>query len=830
MKFLSISFILALMSLLPLSAATTEEYGLQVKSLASLDVDPTSLVLENGEPLSLRRKPLELSFGLYNCAERPFGCVLRMISQDGFSIDLMNTVDQHGVYRPQIVAGDINCVIPATIRWDEWVDVRISINPTGGGMLIDYDGISANIDSEQLSEVRSLRFSFGNCPFEGYKVNSVASIAVRDVRIVSDGRLIRHWPLLKHCQNDTFDEVEGVKAVAVNPEWIADRTISLKHLMSSEYDDFVDVVYDGDDLFYFLLPDGTVNVWNVASGAQESIRPRSGISPSNAPNQSKWCNDGRILSYCIAQNRYGVYDLKTNTWNNNRPSDPNAIYWNVTTSWDEMRSRLYSFGGYGFHHFSNILRVFSPDNPESSIAVTLDKIAPRFFASSVVLGDDLYIFGGEGSYSGNQGIVEEYFFDLHRVDLETFQETLVWEASELPFGKFIPGENLVYDEHEKCFYTTAITDRDFVLAKLGFEAPLIEPVSLPAGVRIDANIQYTNLYRNRQGDCMYALFIQTSESGRTKVDIMDIDLPLRPVDEVIVAEGAYEESKDIFSYSNVLVALTLLLFIASVCIFLTYNRKYNAGRRLRNLKDVSELDELYDFSRNSIRIIGGFAVRNRDGEDISSLFSPTLRKLLSALILYTVKFNHGIQGDKLNMLIWGYKPEGTASNNRNVYISRLRAVLEGMDGISISTKNKYLSISMSDEVLCDYRELMGLFEEPESSRDQLRILCLLLRGSLLPNLHDEWVGEFKNDYSSMALTFLNQQIDNDNLSEGVRVRLADTIMMYDKLNERALRIKCSISHADGNIASAKEAYDAFCREYMAVIGEEYAVPFKQIIS
>lgn len=829
MKFLTISFFLTLMSLCSLSAVTTEDYGLKIRSLASIDVDATSLVLEGGEPLSLHMRPLELSFGLYNSPERPFGCVLRMISQDGFSIDLMNTVDQYGVYRPQIVAGDKSCVIPAAIRWDEWIDVKILINPMNGTIAIDYDGVSANIEPEQIPKVRALRLSLGNCPFEGYKVNSVASISVRDIKILSDRKLIRNWPLLKHSSNESYDEVEGVKAVAVNPEWIADESISLNSVLSNRFDKFVDVVYDGEETFYFLQSDGTINVRNVVSGTEESIRPKSGVSPSNAPNQSKWSGDGRILSYCMARNRYGVYDLSTNRWDNTLHSDPKDIYWNVTACWDQERESLYSFGGYGFHHFSNILRVFSPNNPESSIAVTLDKIAPRFFASSVILGNDLYIFGGEGSYSGNQGIVEDYFYDLYRVGLDTFEETLVWEATDLPFGTFIPGENLVYDETEKCFYTTAVTDKDFILVKISYETPHIEPVSLQTGIRIDANILYTNLYRNNAGDCLYALFIQANESGQTKVDIMNIDLPLRPVDEVIVPAGAYEDSDSFFSKSWKWMIL-LLFVLAGISAYHIYKRKHHAVGRIRNLKEISDLDDLYDFSRNSISILGGFHVRNRDGEDISSQFSPTLRKLLTVLILYTVKYKQGILGDKLNMLIWAYKPEGTASNNRNVYISRLRAVLEGIDGVTINTKNKYLSVSISDEVLCDYKEFMRLSDESASDKGLNRLLCLVLRGPLLPNLEDEWIGEFKSEHSSMVLAFLNQQIDNDDLPESVRVKLADTIMLYDKLNERALKIKCTISHANGNIASAKEAYDAFCREYASVIGEEYGVSFKQIIT
>lgn len=831
MKFLSISFLFFLMSAVTVFSANADDYGLQINSYASLDSETTSLVLNDGKPLSLRRKPLEFSFSLYNSTDRPFGCVLRMISQDGFSIDLMNTVDHRGEYRPQVVAGADYSVIPSEIQWNQWVDVRLSLNPKDGAIAVDYNGTSVNIHSEYLKKVKELRFSFGNCPFEGFGVNSVASVSVRDVKILSDGQLVRHWPLMSHSSKATYDEVAGAGATAVNPTWLADESISLKSVYEASYDHFVDVVYDGEESFYIMCPDGRIDVRNVVTGEESQIKTRQdgGVSPSNAPNQARWCNDDMILSYCIAQNRYGVYDLHTNRWDNKVQPDPKNIYWNVTTSWDEVRGSLYCFGGYGFFHFSNILRVFTPSDPDSFKIVTLNKIAPRFFASSVVLGDSLYIFGGEGSRTGNQGIVEEYFYDLYKVNLDTFEETLVWESGHLPFGKFIPGENLVYDEKESCFYTTAITDDDFILTKLHVDSPVIEPMSLPAGVRIGSNIQYSNLYRNKAGDALYALFIQSDDSQSTKVDIMQIALPLRPVEEVIVSLPDEEEDKAVSLYVILVTVIIVTTVLVAIVVYYITNKNVDR-KRIRNMKDIADLDTLYDFSRNSISILGHFHVRNRDGQDISSQFSPTLRKLLAVLIIYTVKYKQGILGDKLNMLIWAYKPEGTASNNRNVYISRLRAVLEGMDGVSINTKNKYLSVSFSDEVLCDYKELMRLVDESESDHDLSRLLSLVLRGPLLPNLEDEWVNEFKTEYSSMVLSFLNEQIENEGMPESIRVRLADTIMLYDKLNERALKIKCTISHANGNIASAKEAYDAFCGEYASVIGEEYGVSFKQIIT
>ena len=823
-RLFDILIFLILFSSLPANAERLTDYGLQICSVPSIETEATGLALDDGELISLRGKTFTVTFSLYNSMDRPFGCVLRMISEDGFAIDMMNGVDSKSIYRPQIVVGENCVVIPTMIPWDEWITVSVSINPQTGSVSLDYNGTSVDLEAEEVKDVRSFRISFGNCLFEGYTVNSVSSVSIRDVVLKSGDKVIRNWPLLKHTSTSSFDIVCGAVAKAVNPVWIADRNISMTTVFSRKYPYFVDVVYDGRTVFYIMEPDGDIIRNDVSTGEEDLIVCNGGKYQSNAPNQAKWCNDSTILSYCIAQNRYGAYDMEKRIWNNATEAAPGVIYWNVTSSWDPERSRLYSFGGYGFYHFSNILRVFSPDNPTSSNSFTLDKIAPRFFSSSVVLGEYLYVFGGEGSLSGNQGIREEYFYDIWKIDLETFEETLVWETVEPSFGRFIPGENLVYDADENCFYTTAITKKDFILVKISAETPSIEQMSLPAGIRKDTNIQYTNIYMSDGGGKLYALFIQASEDGQTQVDVMSISLPLMPVADVVLADGI-PMKKGLSVLELTLLALVLLISIVVVAALVF--RRWNIRRD--KLTSIPVIEEYYDFSRNSISLFGSFCVRNRNGEDITSNFSPTLRKLLCALILYTSKYKQGILGEKLNQLIWDYKPEGTASNNRNVYISRLRSVLEELEGVTINTKNKFLSISFSDDVLCDYEEAQRLYDAPNSAEDVSRLLSLLFKGQLLPNMEDEWVEAFRSEYSAMTLSFLNSQLDRVDLPENVRLKVADTIILYDKLNERALRTRCRLYHANGNLGSAKEAYDTFCREYKATIGEDYGTTFKQII-
>ena len=808
-------------------AQTVSDYGLRIKSTASIETEATGLALDGGRHIRLKRKPLTISFSLYNSKERPFGCILRMISEDGYAIDVMNTVDSKGIYRPQIVVGGKSAIIPTQVKWDEWIDISLTLDSRKKTVLIDYDGVQTEVNSDELKSISMLRTSFGNCLFDGFKVNSVASVSIRDIILKSGEKIIRNWPLQKHSVTSSLDTVCNAEAIVVNPDWIADSEISLTPVFTKEFPYFVDVVYDGGDRFFIIKPDGDIIMKSISTDEETIIHSEGGTVPSNAPNQTKWCNDTTLLSYSISQNLYGEFDMESRHWSNVTSPDPNIIYWNVTSSWDPERSCLYSFGGYGFHHFSNILRIFSPDNPRSSNSVTLNKIAPRSFASSVVLDGSLYIFGGEGSFSGNQGIVEDYFYDLYKVDLDTFEETLIWKADEADFRRFIPGENLIYDEKADCFYTTAITEDDFILVKIAkyVAPPSIEPMSLPTGIRIDVNIQYTNLYKNNSNDKLYALFIQTCNTGTTKVDVMSIALPLLPVKSVL-EDPRTDDSKSISAW--IIALLSLLCGGLGLTAGIFYIKRKHDRRNI--LQDLPVIEEYYDFSRNSICLFGGFKVYSRTGEDITSNFSQTLRKLLIALILYTVKYKQGILGEKLNQLIWDYKPEGTASNNRNVYISRLRTALEDIDGIKINTKNKFLSISFSHPAICDYVEAMRLYGNHETSDDINRLLSLIFKGKPFPNTDEEWIEAFKSEYSAITLSFLSKMLDSNIISDNMKLKIADTVVLYDGLNEKAMCARCNIHHATGNLGLAKDIYDTFCQEYRSAIGEDYSISFKSIIS
>ena len=238
--------------------------------------------------------------------------------------------------------------------------------------------------------------------------------------------------------------------------------------------------------------------------------------------------------------------------------------------------------------------------------------------------------------------------------------------------------------------------------------------------------------------------------------------------------------------------------------------------------------DYYDRNRASISLFGCFNVRDKEGNDITSNFTPRLKHLLILLILYTEKNPQGILASKATEILWPDKEETAARNNRNVNLRKLRVLLESIGDMEVVTENNFLRIKWGTSVFCDYHTLMTKQFEQEKSEELLnRILELLLYGPLLPNTVFDWLDDFKDAYSSHSIDLLKNllEIEIQRNHQEMIIRLADIMFLHDPLNEEALAAKCTVLSAQGKKGIARNVYDRFCKEYRDSMGENYKIPF-----
>lgn len=261
--------------------------------------------------------------------------------------------------------------------------------------------------------------------------------------------------------------------------------------------------------------------------------------------------------------------------------------------------------------------------------------------------------------------------------------------------------------------------------------------------------------------------------------------------------------------------LVLLLLLVIIVIAYRYNR---SGRQ----KVQVEVLEKEPIRRNSILLFGGFAAYNKDGEDVSLVFTTKVRMLFIALLLYSLKSKKGISSDELNHLIWPELSKKNAANNRGVTMNKLRQILIQFEGIEIVNHNDMWRLEL-DTLFCDYAECLKTIKKADFTKDPSSFsdLCALVhRGSLLNEMEYEWLDEFKGDVASEIIdAFIRfMEAAGDSCLPELTIKLCDLIFEVDPFNEEAIHLKTKALKKMGQHNKAKFAYQSFAQRYEDAMG------------
>lgn len=805
------------------------EYGLSIVAYPSDAEDYSGLTLEEGRPIPLRGKTLDLSFDIFNRPDNVFGCIFRILTDSGENIDLMYTADLDDRRHPILVTGDAVHEVPCAIPLGEWIPVRISLDPRSGQVEMDYGGTVLRVRDAGTKGAKDFRIAFGLCQFAGYTLSDVASVNVRDIVIHRGGKLFRRWDCARHGQDVCYDEVDGVPALVKNPRWLLDQYVSFRPVFSHSFDAVPSVTFDDYDGFYMASGDDPIHVWHADTDEFSEIPVAGGHNPANYPNQLFYVAGGHdwLTAFNLDEGLFSVFDFKTRRWNNDIVPTRDHDYWNNTNTWEPDLHALYSFGGYGHYHYRNELIVSYLEHPEQNRRAILEDITPRYAMTSYIVDSLLYVFGGRGNPSGKQELSPKNYYDLYAIDTQDFSVVKLWDLEQSPFGDFISSENFVYNWSNGDFYFLSNLD-GFTLLKLRPETPGLEKMSLPIPPKRNAQYTYLNLWHSYEKEKLYAVVLQAQVDDRTDVDIYEINYPPLPV-SMILQEERTEPSKGLSFWWIALAVVLGGLAAHGLAVLL---RKKPARARRKSQTEVEDAYSPsvrhYDFGRSSVGFFGGFRVMDREGNDITGQFTPTLKSLLILLILHTER-SQGIASQKINQILWSYKMDDTANNNRNVYMSKLRGLLEEVGDVRIQNQSKMWRIDFGEEVRCDYLEACRLFGEGVDGEDVDRLLELLLRGPMLPNTELDWVDGFKSAFSNKTIDFLRRELHREDLPDATLLQAANTLLQHDFLNEDALKAKVSILCRQNKPGLAKTIYDNFCKEYRKSLGVDYAVPFKELI-
>jgi two-component SAPR family response regulator len=239
--------------------------------------------------------------------------------------------------------------------------------------------------------------------------------------------------------------------------------------------------------------------------------------------------------------------------------------------------------------------------------------------------------------------------------------------------------------------------------------------------------------------------------------------------------------------------------------------------------------------RSAIYLFGQFQVFDKEGNDITRLFTPLLKELFLIIVLYTIRNGRGISSEGLNEILWHDKPEKDAKNNRSVNLAKLKAILEKIGNGVISKESAYWQFAIpDDDIYVDYKKYVSLLQHAsDSGKEYIRPLVdIIKRGAFLSQTEYDWLDDIKSDISNSVLDLCLGYIKNISISKDPEfiIEITNCIFYFDQVNEDALTYKCKSLILLRRHTLANNTYLKFLKEYKDIYGTDLGKSFQEIIA
>ncbi len=285
--------------------------------------------------------------------------------------------------------------------------------------------------------------------------------------------------------------------------------------------------------------------------------------------------------------------------------------------------------------------------------------------------------------------------------------------------------------------------------------------------------------------------------------------------------------------SRGIIALLVLSVIVLAYFKVPFLRKRKQTSTIEKIRSIKTLN-VQKPETNYIQLFGDFKVLDKNGNNISTQFTPKLKQLFLIILIYSQRNKNGISTKELTDILWMGHSSQSAKNSRGVTIRKLRLILEALDAVQINFHIDRWSMSFSDNVYCDYVECMKILKQ-EKIHDtdfNLKFYNIIQEGELFKSESYDWLDDFKgfvgNNIVDILMKFINElNLEND--SELI-MKLAERMLETDPINEQALAFKLKVLIRQNNYNLARFTFDRFCILYEELYGEKFDQKFEELTS
>ena len=515
--------------------------------------------------------------------------------------------------------------------------------------------------------------------------------------------------------------------------------------------------------------------------------------------------------------------------------------------WDETTGKYLVFGGFGNKRFNNTFLEYDIEGDRwDTLSYSGDRIIPRYFSGMAVNKnrEHIYVFGGMGNESGEQSVGRNYLHDLYLLDRKQQSVRRLWQnASD---HRLVVARDMILTPDEKYIYALCypeyLSDTYLQLYRLTVDDGTMKALGDSIPMRSEEIMTNANLYYNSLTHEYYCTTTEFDKKGHTVIRTYVLSAPPVSLDEI----RSYGSRSSLEIRWLWIMAGIGVLLLAGGVLFVRKKRgkQRNAvlesssvlmsppvGREPDKSVQGKETLAKEDFESslvrpNAVYLFGPFTVIDRNGRDITHLFSSRLRQVFIYILLHST--HNGVLSASLNEVFWPDKPDDKVKNLKGVTINQIRKNLAELDGVELVHDKGYFRLVFTD-CYCYYFRFRTL-KNAEEVENELGIL--LMRGKFLDGMDAGMMDHFKQKVEEFLSSFLPLEIERlyQQHKYDAVIRFCNVLFRVDPVNELALAYGM---HALNHTGSSQEAilqYSLFVREYRQMMNEEYSTSYAELMS
>lgn len=709
---------------------------------------------------------------------------------------------------------------------EHWFPVRIAYQLQKGQIKLQIADEAPQSVEVPIESPYSPNVTFGRSDY----MIDVPSFSLRNFRIGNKEKEIV-FPLRESSGNKLHNASGEVMGKVTNGTWLLNDAFHWHKNTTMHSSTPSGATYDPNRKSIYYFNQDSLQIYEIQTGIKRSIR-------FNAPCPMKLKLGNSFID--SKENRLYVYETyyeETYLGPTVASLDLNDFSWRIESSDYLQRElnhhashflaesrKLLLFGGYGNMVYSNDFLFYDltekswskPDNMRG------DSILPRYFTSTgrSELNQKIYIFGGMGNESGQHVVGRKYFYDLFMLDPTTRKTTKLWDVDRKE-SLFVPARGLVIPDSNWIYmlgYPEHLTHSFIKLRRFAIHDGHYEELGDSIPIYSDKISTHANLYFDPNLKKLITLVQESDDDIRSTLKVYVLDFPAISESQLYAFPGPSTQ-RNIWRYAMALGVL---------CIGVLAYKIYRRPKQPKPVIAVPNEPKLPEQPKtNTIYLLGDFTVVDRQGMDISHLFSARLQQVFCLVLFHS--YTTGISSNLLTHLLWPDKPKDKAKTSRGVAINNLRKVLSELDGVEIIYEDGHYRVVFDSICYCDYWHLKDLLMRGDDVLSP-KILSILERGEFLLGMDDPIFDKSKQDIESLLIerfeTCMAERRERKDWSSLFRV--ADTLLTIDMANELALEQGLYALYKGKLESRASLFYKRFAENYRRFMGEDYAYTFEDM--